>query len=161
MLCLAVTCSAAVLLCMGEQSCKGTLALTGCRMLSCLSCLQSPLQLQVRNASISRNTVTRGLMWLRLVNTSMHDVNISSNIAVNPAGTSDAAAAAAVRGAAAVAGRLASGMGTQPPHLCDMGALERALLQVQGAAAFDMFRSVLVVLFCACVCSMCMCVISH
>lgn len=83
-------------------------------------------------------------MWLRTVNTSMHDVNISDNVALDPAVTPDTSAKAA----GAVVTRLAGGMSQnlQPPHLCDVGALERALLQVQGAAASDMFRSVLVLL---------------
>jgi hypothetical protein len=80
----------------------------------------------MHSASLQANRASGGLMWLRLVNTTMDGVSITDN-------TAESAGAAG-------ATLSVSGNRLQPPHLCDVGALERALLQVVGPAAFDMFR---------------------
>jgi hypothetical protein len=90
-----------------------------------------------------------GLLWLRLVNTSMEAVSITSNVALQAAapakaaqpGAAAAATAAAKQSAVALLAEAASSAPRlQPPWLCDVGALQRALIQVQGPAAFDMLR---------------------
>jgi len=94
-------------------------------------------------------------MWLRLVNTSMHRVSITSNAATAAAQPSTPKSSAATA-AAAAGGRTEQDLATalltaareglgglknfSEPALCDMGAQQRALLQVVGPAAFDMYR---------------------
>jgi len=127
--------------------CPATQAHMCCAVPCCVLChaVQSPLQVLLRDSSLTLNSITGSLMWLRLVNTSMTGVNITHNLAMDPAAVAAAGTArgggssAAVADAATlVAQARRSLLDLQPPHLCDMDALDRALLQVQGPAAFDM-----------------------
>lgn len=102
--------------------------------------LQVPLQVSLQQVSISHNTVQSGLLWLRLVNTSMQDVAITHNV-----GTGSSTHSSLERGTAARAGANATGAaggaaGLLPPGPCDVGALQRSLLIVHGPSAFDMNR---------------------
>lgn len=119
---------------------------------------QSPLQVRLEEASVALNTVTGGLMWLRLVNTSMDRVSITRNAATaaaqrKKARSNAATAAAAGEGMeqdAATELLTAAREGLEglksfsEPDLCDMGAQQRALLQVVGPAAFDIYRYITV-----------------
>eukprot|EP00775_Hariotina_reticulata_P003871 gene3871-4126_t len=91
---------------------------------------QAPLQVQLQGAAFTGNTVLGGLMWLRLVNTTMTHVTITSNSAImSPPGVAQASSS---RGAAHF---------LQPPGICDMESQSRALVQVHGPSAFDVYRS--------------------
>jgi hypothetical protein len=92
--------------------------------------VQSPLQVKLQDATISGNTASQGLLWLRLVNTSLTNVTVSNNLATGGRSSSSTALAAAAAAAATVA----------PPSPCDVGALHRAMVQVHGPAAFDINR---------------------
>jgi hypothetical protein len=96
--------------------------------------MQAPLQVTLRDANISGNTVTQGLLWLRLVNTSMTNVTVTGNLATGGSSSSSIFAGNATAAAAAV--------DVSPPSPCDPGALYRAMLQVHGPAAFDAHRCV-------------------
>ncbi|WIA36113.1 hypothetical protein OEZ86_007463 [Tetradesmus obliquus] len=90
---------------------------------------QSPLQVLLQDAVISSNTASQGLLWLRLVNSSMTNVRVTGNLGTGSSGSSSKrAAAAAELGAVA------------PPGPCDVGALHRAMVQVHGPAAFEVHR---------------------
>jgi hypothetical protein len=90
--------------------------------------MQSPLEVQLQDASISSNAASQGLLWLRLVNTSMTNVTVNDNLATGSSSKGTNAAAAAAVGA------------VSPPSPCDAGALHRAMVQVHGPAAFDVHR---------------------
>jgi hypothetical protein len=98
-----------------------------------IAALQAPLQLKLQDINISSNTVTQGLLWLRLVNTSMTNVTATDNLATGSS-SSSAWPGAATSAAAAAAGAVT------PPSPCDPGALHRAMVQVHGPAAFDVHR---------------------
>lgn len=120
-----------------------------------------------RGVSISYNTVQSGLLWLRLVNTSMQDTDIFYNIgtggrstmtrqlrslavtAAHKAADSAGAAGGASRKAshlnnitdpAAFARQVAAAGPIVPPGPCDVGSLQRSLLIVHAPSAFDMNR---------------------
>lgn len=91
------------------------------------------MQLQLLQATMAGNNVGAGLLWLRLVNTTLRDVSITSNAAMQQ----HAAAGALLR-----RGHVAWGDVETWPALdaCDINAHYGALLQVQGPSGFDMIR---------------------
>lgn len=127
-----------------------------------LSVVQVPLQVVFQRVTISNNVVQSGLLWLRLVNTSMSDTDISFNIgtggrtsmarqlrAVAAAAPGKAAAAAEAEAEqkmlndtdpTALAVQVAAAGSIVPPGPCDVGSLQRSLLMVHGPSAFDMYR---------------------
>lgn len=122
--------------------------------------LQVPLQVRFQGVSISHNLVQSGLLWLRLVNTSMQDTAITYNIGTGGrnsivrqlrlASGLDTAAADAQSlledvDPAAFAGMVAAAGSIVPPGPCDVGSLQRSLLIVHGPSAFDMHRCVEVI----------------
>eukprot|EP00775_Hariotina_reticulata_P008326 gene8326-8511_t len=81
---------------------------------------QRPLSLLVRDSSIVGNNVTWGCFWLRLVNTTMLDTSVRQNTANRLDGLSFPCQ---------------QGPPCRSAHaLCDVGALQLALLQFQGAS---------------------------
>jgi hypothetical protein len=94
------------------------------------------LQVTLQDTTISSNTVTQGLLWLRLVNTSMTNVTVTGNLATGSSSSSNSMSAGNTTAAAAAA---AAG-DVSPPSPCDPGALHRAMVQVHGPAAFDVHR---------------------
>jgi hypothetical protein len=97
--------------------------------------LQAPLQVTLQDTTISSNTVTQGLLWLRLVNTSMTNVTVTGNLATGSSSSNIMSAGSATAAAAAAAAGDVS-----PPSPCDPGSLHRAMVQVHGPAAFDVQR---------------------
>lgn len=124
--------------------------------------VQVPLQLRFQGVNISHNVVQSGLLWLRLVNTSMVDTVITHNIGTGGTGSINrqlraVAAALPLKAAAAVAeagramlqndtdasesaAKLAASGSIVPPGPCDVGSLQRSLLIMHGPSAFDMLR---------------------
>lgn len=94
--------------------------------------------MQLQQARIASNLVTQGLLWLRLVNTSLVAVNVTGNIGT---GGQQVPAAAGRRGtdAAGVAAAAALAAASLPGP-CDASVLDRALLQLHAPSAFDMTR---------------------
>eukprot|EP00775_Hariotina_reticulata_P009444 gene9444-9610_t len=81
---------------------------------------QRPLSLLVQDSSIVGNNVTWGCLWLRLVNTTMLDTSVRQNTANRLDGLSFPCQ---------------QGPPCRSAHaLCDVGALQLALLQFQGAS---------------------------
>lgn len=79
-------------------------------------------------------------MWLRLVNTSLEAAQVTSNLALAAGAGAPASVAARQVAATLLADAVSLTPRLQPPWLCDAGALQRALILVQGPAAFDMLR---------------------
>lgn len=124
--------------------------------------VQVPLQLRFQGVNISHNIVQSGLLWLRLVNTSLVDTAITHNIGTGGKGSINrqvravaaalplkAAAAVAEAGRAALqdesdasefAAKVAAAGSIVPPGPCDVGSLQRSLLIMHGPSAFDMLR---------------------
>jgi hypothetical protein len=120
---------------------------------------QVPLQVRLAGVSIRHNTVQSGLVWLRLVNATLSDVDIAYNIGIGNKWTAlqqlraaaEAAAAAAARNAtaaaAAVPGDAFEALSRStvdrfalPPGPCDTGALQRALLIAHAPSALTIDR---------------------
>jgi hypothetical protein len=112
---------------------------------------------------MSHNVVQSGLLWLRLVNTSMQDTDLVHNIGTGGKGSiarqMHAVVAALPKKAAAVAlaeagqralanesdpaelaAKVAAAGSIAPPGPCDVGSLQRSLLIVHAPSAFDMLR---------------------
>jgi hypothetical protein len=112
---------------------------------------------------MNQNVVQSGLLWLRLVNTSMQDTDMMNNIGTGGRAAvvrqMQAVLAALPKKAAAVAlaeagrrtfanqsdpeglaAQVAAAGTIEPPGPCDVGSLQRSLLIVHAPSAFDMLR---------------------
>jgi hypothetical protein len=95
------------------------------------------MQLQLHHTTITGNSVKAGLMWLRLVNTTLADVSITSN-AVMQRHAAPAVWDLLKRGPRGVTwGDVESWPALD---VCNVDAHYGALLQVEGPAGFDMLR---------------------
>lgn len=124
---------------------------------------QAPMLVQLQGSTITANCVQGGLMWLRLVNTSLTDTNITGNTAAAapPAATAtkdagssssgaalrtsaaDAAAAVVWQGQQGQRGDDATAAGIKgwpALNFCNVGVQLSALIRVHGPAGFDMLR---------------------
>lgn len=125
--------------------------------------VQVPLQVRLQGVKMNHNVIQSGLLWLRLVNTSMQDTDMMYNIgtggrnavvrqmqAVIAALPKKAAALALAEAghraldddtdSEAFAPKVAAAGSIEPPGPCDVGSLQRSLLIVHGPSAFDMLR---------------------
>lgn len=127
-------------------------------MLCCVP--QVPLQVRFQGVTISHNVVQSGVLWSRLVNTSMQDTDVLYNIGTGgrssvvrqmhavlaklPAAVAEAGQRALANDSepASLAAQVAAAGSIVPPGPCDVGSLQRSLLIMHGPSAFDMLRYV-------------------
>jgi hypothetical protein len=127
-------------------------------MLCCVP--QVPLQVRLQGVMISHNVVQSGVLWSRLVNTSMQDTDVMYNIGTGgrssvvrqmhavlaklPAAVAEAGQRALANDSepASLAAQVAAAGSIVPPGPCDVGSLQRSLLIMHGPSAFDMLRYV-------------------